>query len=44
MMNLVISVLGERYNDALQRYGTESWNDKMTWKLGYYVVSSRLAL
>ncbi len=43
MMNLVISVLGERYNNALQLYGTESWNDKMTWKLGYYVVSRRWA-
>jgi hypothetical protein len=43
MMNLVISVLGERYNVALQRYGTESWNDTMTLKLGNYVVSSRWA-
>jgi hypothetical protein len=44
MMNLVVSVLGERYNDALQRYGTDSWNDKMTMKLGIYVVSKRCAL
>jgi hypothetical protein len=41
MMNLVISVLSERYEDALRRYGTEAWNDDMSCRLGSYVLNSK---
>jgi len=44
MMNLVISVLSERYEVAVQRYGTEAWNDDMSCRLGSYVLNSKLFL
>jgi hypothetical protein len=44
MMNLVISVLSERYEDALRRYGTEAWNDDMSCRLGSYVLNSKSVL
>jgi hypothetical protein len=44
MMNLVIGVLSERYEDALRRYGTEAWNDDMSCRLGSYVLNSKSVL